>query len=757
MNFDVITLANMRSHLDSYGFDPSNQDLLVWNATNARYEPSPLKTVGGSSIIGTGDITMGSKGAVYSVDLSAPSNVTLASTQTTVDGVALTAGTTVLLSNQTNKVENGVYVSSGPGTILTRVPGVELASQYFFVSKGASLSNKLYYGSNSTPPSVGTDLINIDLLTPQETLVSGSNIGTIGGNSVLGSGNLSVTGSPVVDTATFTATASRPITLVNTVQPIFAESSTAYDASGGHHIGRYSVDNSAGNATYGTYTQASITAATGGNGTTGQGRIWVFWLWEHSSTPDNLIPYLICRVYKTSNGDMYTQVGAFAAGVLTWQTAIAITAGAGMTNVFDVKPVGGRQFMWVGSTSNAIGAAIANVWVGVFMFNSIFGVLRQGATVLSAAQTQSTGNLSGYYICDVCHYYGSSATGRAVLVTANQASATSWTLLDISSTAAITHLSNSTLGNCYTVNTTYDSFAACFEFMRINKDLGVFFWLTSGGGNIQYRFVDLSKIYSNSTPFGSVKTLTTYDAETISAFIPESYKRLSSPIFYLARSEISSTSNIGWVGAYKITIDSSNPTSSTISPLAEGFSNILIPTNPDLDTCSVKIWCQSPNQVKMYFRRQNGQSLVWSVEYNPTTAVFTNVGVMADNTWSFANDPYNRYNNTKGTIGNAEGQITVVGGISANPTAGSTYNQLITYSSSYVTYDLDRISGVTQVAISTGSNAVVTGKGGLIYDASYALVPGSKYYVNDQAQLSTTVNGTRAAYAVTKNHLYIYA
>ena len=32
MSFDVLTLANLHSLLDSHGIDPNNNDILAWNA-----------------------------------------------------------------------------------------------------------------------------------------------------------------------------------------------------------------------------------------------------------------------------------------------------------------------------------------------------------------------------------------------------------------------------------------------------------------------------------------------------------------------------------------------------------------------------------------------------------------------------------------------------------------------------------------------------------------------------------------------------
>lgn len=753
MNFDVLTLANLHSILDSYGFTPGSQDILVWNTTNSRYEPSPLKTIGGSSIIGTGDIVLGTKGAVYAVDYASPVNINVLIAQTLTDGGALAAGSTVLLFNQTNKTENGLYVSSGPGTVLTRVASVELAKQYFFVTKGNTLFNQMYYGSNTVPPTIGTDQISISRITPQETLISGSNINTIGGNSVLGSGNLTVTGGAVADTSTFSAIAAKPVTLSTTPQPIFQTGSTAYEASGGHHIGKYSEANSSGICTYSTYTSASITAAAGGSGTYGYGRVWVFWLYDDTSTPDNLVPWNLCRVYKDSSSNMYAQVGLVSGTTVTWQAAVAITGGAGMNYVFDVKPVGGRQFVWVGSATIALGAAIGTVWCGSFSFNASYGVNAQGTDTLTTAKT-TTGTLNGYYIADASHYYGPSATNRCIIFTNNTTGTMSWTLMHVYN--GISHAANTTFANGYSPNTTYESFPSCFEFIRVSKDLGFAFYIGSSGNSIYYMAFNLANVYSNSLINGAQTSLTSYYAETISAYIPEASKKDAVPVLYVASSDTTTSSSLGRVIAYKVTIDAASPTYSTLAPAGMAQSTTLA-SGQDYDTSTVKVWCQSQNSVYAYFRNRSGGSSIWSLKYDPVAASFSHVGVLGSNSWVFSNDPYGRYSHLKATVAAAEGKITCEGGMNSDPSTGSTFNQVYTYATSNITYDLDKFSGITQVAITQGSSGTVTGKGGLVYDSSYTLTPGSKYYVKADATLSTTVNGTAVGYALTKNHLYLYS
>lgn len=754
MSFESLIVSNLISRLDSHGFSPTDSQLLIWNATTARYEPASLKTISGQPIVGTGDLTIGSRAAIYAADLAAPSNISVLSAQTTIDGVALASGTTVLLLNQTNAVENGIYVSSGPATVLTRVPGVEIAKRYFYVTGGNTLFNQMYFGVNATPPTIGVTPIIITQLHPQETLVDDVNISRIGGSSVLGAGNLVVSGGAITETTLMSAKASRAITLSTSPQPIFRDPSSTYEATGGHHIGIYDEPSSSGLISYGDYTAASITAATGGNGTTGYGRVWTFWLYDHTSTPDNMVPWNLCRVYKNASGNLLAQVGEVSGTTVTWQTAIAITNGEGMSYVFDVKPVGGRQFVWVASPGFAIGAAVNTVWCGAFAFNTSTTKRSEGTDTLTAAKTVGSGNLAGYYIADVSHYYGPSATNRCIIFTANQASSTSWTLMNVY--LGISSLGNTTFCNSYVPNSTYDTYPSCVEFVRFSRDLGAYFFIGSGGSSIYYCMIDLSAIYSSSSiTTGSVTSFNSSYAETISVYVPEASRRSATPVFYVARSDTTTTSNIGWIGAYRLNINAANLRASTITLLGSATSNGIGVAN-DLDSSTVKLWGQSQTDLYMAFRNRSGNTLIWCVKYNTASSSFSNVGIIGANTWSFANDPYGRYNYLKMTYATFEGKPTIECGINTSPIAGSTYQQFYTYSAGNVVYDLENFSGVTEVAIAKDASDMVTGRGGIVHNTGYNLTPGSKYYVQANATLGTTVTTNLAGYALTKNHLYLY-
>jgi len=94
------------------------------------------------------------------VRVATTANITLSGTQT-IDGVALSAGDRVLVKDQTNNTQNGVYdVSAGAWTrSLDSDTGVELVNAFYFVQEGLTLQATGFVQSTPGPLTIGTSAI----------------------------------------------------------------------------------------------------------------------------------------------------------------------------------------------------------------------------------------------------------------------------------------------------------------------------------------------------------------------------------------------------------------------------------------------------------------------------------------------------------------------------------------------------------------------------------------------------------------------
>lgn len=143
-------------------------------------------------------------------------NITLSGTQT-VDGVALSVGDRVLVKNQTNQTENGIYVvASGAWTRALDAdnnPSGELnTGDFVFVLGGTNNAGYGYVLSTVSPITIGTSNIVYVPFSASRTLVAGN------GLSELIPGELSVDTSVIatVDDPTFTGTVTMPNNSITT-------------------------------------------------------------------------------------------------------------------------------------------------------------------------------------------------------------------------------------------------------------------------------------------------------------------------------------------------------------------------------------------------------------------------------------------------------------------------------------------------------------------------------------------------------------
>lgn len=190
-----INLLNLKSRLDSYSTLPTASQVLAWNSVDARFEPVSLKTAGGSSLLGSGALTGGDKASFFVVDLAAGSPIAL-SGNVTLDGVS-TLGKSVLVYGQTDQKENGLYSVDNSGVWTRNATNFELFGRYVFVHDGIVDRNKFFLNTNVLVPTYGTDAITFQEKTFQNKLISGTNIKTVNGSSLLGTGNLVVNASPI--------------------------------------------------------------------------------------------------------------------------------------------------------------------------------------------------------------------------------------------------------------------------------------------------------------------------------------------------------------------------------------------------------------------------------------------------------------------------------------------------------------------------------------------------------------------------------
>ena len=122
-----------------------------------------------------------------SADLASTTNYTINQPiTTTVDGVFPSTGSSILLKNQTNKYENGVYIFTSSSTLLTRrsdfntVNNIKKGS-YIFIKNGIDNKNSGFININNIT-TLNTDPIEFNLFTKTE-ITAGNGI-SLSGSSV---------------------------------------------------------------------------------------------------------------------------------------------------------------------------------------------------------------------------------------------------------------------------------------------------------------------------------------------------------------------------------------------------------------------------------------------------------------------------------------------------------------------------------------------------------------------------------------------
>ena len=120
----------------------------------------------------------------------------------TLDGLTLTTGEKVLVKNQTDASENGIYdvVASGTATRNSDYDAIgELAGQIVVVQEGTTNADTIYLCTTDTSATLGSSNITFTIITP-------ANVGTVTsvGVSDAGSSEFTVTNSPITSSGTIT-------------------------------------------------------------------------------------------------------------------------------------------------------------------------------------------------------------------------------------------------------------------------------------------------------------------------------------------------------------------------------------------------------------------------------------------------------------------------------------------------------------------------------------------------------------------------
>ncbi|MCS7227080.1 MAG: hypothetical protein NZ821_08840, partial [Gloeomargarita sp. SKYB31] len=96
------------------------------------------------------------------VKAASTSNISISSPPSSLDGVSLTTGDRILLKDQTNAAENGIYIYNGSGNPLTRAPDANTASELInavvLVDQGTTNAGTAWRQTNIVN-TLGTDAI----------------------------------------------------------------------------------------------------------------------------------------------------------------------------------------------------------------------------------------------------------------------------------------------------------------------------------------------------------------------------------------------------------------------------------------------------------------------------------------------------------------------------------------------------------------------------------------------------------------------
>ena len=176
-------------------------------------------TVTGGSVTGLGDPSVSSEAATKNyvdqavaglrtriiAEAATTANIDLTAdleNGDTLDGVTLVTGDRVLVKDQTNATQNGLYIVVASGTA-SRDPEhdtiAELSGQMIVVNQGTSNDNKIFLCTTDSSATIGVSNITYSQITP-------ANVGTVTSVGVAdaGSSEFTVANSPITSSGTIT-------------------------------------------------------------------------------------------------------------------------------------------------------------------------------------------------------------------------------------------------------------------------------------------------------------------------------------------------------------------------------------------------------------------------------------------------------------------------------------------------------------------------------------------------------------------------
>ena len=212
-----------------------------------------------------------------SVKVATTENITLSGTQT-VDDVVLVAGDRVLVKDQTDKTQNGIYVVVD-GDVWTRAtdadnnPAGEVTSGMFcFVEEGTINSDTGFVLTTNDPITLGTSDLDFTLFSTSGTLIAGNGLSKNGytlevnvaanGGIEISSDNLQLRSSVAGDGLTYTTGV---LAVGGTADRISVTADTVDIAS--TYVGQTSIT-TLGTITTGTWNGTTVAVANGGTGIT---------------------------------------------------------------------------------------------------------------------------------------------------------------------------------------------------------------------------------------------------------------------------------------------------------------------------------------------------------------------------------------------------------------------------------------------------------------------------------------------------------
>ena len=398
-----------------------------------------------------------------SVVMKTTANITLSGTAFTVDGVPLNAGNRILVANQTDQTENGIYiVGSGAWSRSTDAnTGGELATATVYVEQGTTHGGQVWTCGNSA----------IILGTTNVTFVQ-----TGGLNTYTNGAGLDLTGN------TFSIS-------TNGVTNSMLRQSSQYSI-----IGRSS--SGTGNVADIQATSLGVLrydgASTFGFGTIGDSYITSLAWSKITSTPTTVAGYGITDAVTLTGTETLTNktltsatlttpqinMGSDAAGDIYYRNGSGVTTRLGIGSNGDVLTVSSGAPVWATPSGGGIGGSIANNQIAYgngsnitgsnnFTWNGTSFILTQTAATSGAPSIQSitgaahTGLTASAEIIDVNYQLtrivqratGAVTTQRAFLITAPTYSFVGASIITEAATFAIsgapTAGTNATISNAY--------------------------------------------------------------------------------------------------------------------------------------------------------------------------------------------------------------------------------------------------------------------------------------------------------------------